>query len=61
MCEIPEKIMLEVETIIEKEHENVVKGMGYCHRYWARKKELLRERGYYWESPAETDPNTIYD
>lgn len=59
--EIPESIMHEVECRIEEEHKNVPKGLGYCHMYWARKKQLLKERGYDWKSPAELNPNIMYD
>lgn len=59
--EIPENIISEVEEIIEKEHQDVSKGLGYCHRFWARKKTLLKERGYDWKSPAELDGNTFFD
>lgn len=61
MCEIPDEIILEIEEIIEKEHQDVYKGLGYCHLYWTRKKELLKERGYDWKSPAELDKYAFYD
>lgn len=59
MDEIPENIISEVEEIIEKEHQDIPKGLGYCHLFWTRKKELLRERGYDWKSPAELEKNTL--
>ena len=58
---IPEEIEKEVDEQIEKEHENIPKGMGYCHMYWARKKVLLKERGYDWKSPAELNKNILFD
>lgn len=59
--EIPEEVEQEVERQIELEHANIPKGMGYCHMYWARKKVLLKERGYDWKSPAEQHPNILFD
>ena len=32
--------MIEIKPILEKEFENQF-GMGICHRYWYRKKELF--------------------
>jgi hypothetical protein len=36
-------------------------GMGRCHTYWARKKELLKSVGIDWKSPAECNPYIIFD
>ena len=58
---IPEKVIKEVEAIIDEEDKDFPKGMGYCHRFWYRKKQLLAERGYQWKSPAEENPNVIFD
>ena len=58
---IPEDIIKEVEAIIDEEDTDFPKGMGYCHRFWYRKKQLLEERGYHWKSPAEENPNIRYD
>lgn len=35
--------------------------MGNCHRYWSRKKELLRSVGIDWHSPAECNPYIKFD
>jgi hypothetical protein len=36
--------------------------MGYCHKYWYYKKKYLKEiYGIDWKSPAELNPNTIFD
>lgn len=59
--EIPKEVEEEVDRQIEMEHANVPKGLGYCHMYWARKKALLKEKGYDWKSPAEQHPNILFD
>lgn len=35
--------------------------MGSCHVYWSRKKKLLKSVGIDWRSPAECNPNIIFD
>jgi len=36
--------------------------MGMCHHLWRRQKEILRERhGIDWRSPAEMNPDIIFD
>ena len=36
--------------------------LGFCHEYWAVKKEVLREKyGIDWRSPAERYPHIIFD
>ena len=52
--------MLKINPILKKEFENQY-GMGICHRYWHRKKELLKECGVDWKSPAEMNPDVIFD
>lgn len=52
--------MLEINPILEKEFKNQF-GMGICHRYWYRKKELLKEYGIEWKSPAEMNPDIRFD
>lgn len=58
---IPEDIIKEVEAIIDEEDKDMPKGMGYCHRFWYRKKKLLAERGYSWKTPAEENPHIRFD
>ena len=57
---IPIQIEEDVEKIIEKEHEKLPKGLGYCYVFWNRKKELLKEKGYDWSSPADQNKHIIY-
>lgn len=35
--------------------------MGNCHRYWQKKKLLLKSIGIDWHSPAECNPNVLFD
>ena len=38
------------------------KGMGYCHRYWSVKKEILKkDYGIEWSSPANLNPHVYFD
>ena len=54
---------------IEKDVEAKVKAqigeggyMGYCHRFWACKKRILREEyGIEWRSLAEMNPGCNFD
>lgn len=61
MNEIPKEIIEEVEKQIKEEHKDIHKGLGYCHKFWARKKQLLKQKGYDWQTPAEKNPHIIYD
>ncbi len=56
-----EEAMKEIDPILDKEFPDDEYVMGTCHRYWARKKELLRRFGIEWKSPAEMNPFTIFD
>ena len=55
--------------LIEREMETLVRAktgkggyLGFCHEYWAVKKEVLREKyGIDWRSPAERYPHIIFD
>ena len=56
-------IFTEVEKLVEREMraDGSWGQFGSCHGYWARKKELLRERGIIWRTPQELHPSTCYD
>ena len=58
---IPGEIMREVEEILEERFQDFNKGRGFCHIYWYHKKELLRQKGYSWLSPADLNPNALFD
>lgn len=37
-------------------------GDGYCHLFWAEKKQILKEEyGIDWKSPAEMNMNITFD
>ena len=52
--------MARIQPMLDKEFENN-NVFGTCHRYWWRKKELLREKGIDWKSPAEMNPDIRFD
>ncbi len=48
------------EKILAKIGEN--RGMGYCHLYWATKRDiLLSDYGIVWKSPAIMNPGIRFD
>ena len=57
-----ENAMKKIDPILDKEFpEDAPPVMGTCHRYWARKKELLAKHGIEWKTPAEMNPMTRFD
>lgn len=55
-----------VEKEVDKKIEEILKDeprtIGFCHRYWSTKKKILREQyGIIWYTPAECNPDIIYD
>ncbi|MBQ8761804.1 MAG: hypothetical protein IJZ26_00585 [Clostridia bacterium] len=51
-----------VDEILKEEFKDVPKGIGFCHKIWARKKQLLKEMyGINWQSPADLNPRIIFD
>jgi len=54
------EVMKRVDEIIEVEYAYPF--LGSCHRVWGRKKELLKREGITnWKSPAEENPDTMFD
>ena len=54
--ELEKKINMKIEI------DGYKKGIGYCHIYWEYKKEILKkDYGIEWKSPAELNPNIIFD
>lgn len=52
----------EVEKKIDKILGNEPRRLGFCHLYWATKKKILHdEYGIIWYTPAECNPEVIYD
>jgi hypothetical protein len=57
---IPLLLRAALET--EAELEGCERGTGFCHLYWQTKKRILQERyGVSWKSPAEMNPELIFD
>ena len=55
------KIEKELQILIEKE-VGKARYPGYCHRYWAAKKRILREKyNINWKSPAELNQGVFFD
>ena len=46
----------------ESELAEVSRDIGFCHKFWALKKKILRRNyGIDWKTPAEMNPGTFYD
>lgn len=54
------KIQPQLEILSQQLNEDGY-GLGSCHRYWARKKELLKAQGIDWKTPAECNSSIIFD
>ena len=55
-------IEAEVEEKLKEKLKDIPECLGYCHMYWATKKELLKkEYGIDWKSPAEMNPHALFD
>ena len=51
-----------VDKIIEEEFKDKLTERGFCHTIWARKKQLLKEMfNIDWKTPAELNPNIIFE
>lgn len=56
------KIEVELKRKIEEEWGDKPYTLGSCHEYWYIKKRILKEDyGITWYTPAEENPNVIYD
>ena len=52
----------EREAAAELTAAGVHPGMGYCHLLWLRQKRILKEKhGIKWWSPAEMNPDILFD
>lgn len=58
---IPEEVMKEVEAKLEEIFKDDPRGIGFCHKYWSKKRTLLHERGYRWYSPQDFSPHEFFD
>ena len=56
------KEMLDEGKVKEVYKQHCIRGMGFCHSYWATKKSILKDKyGIDWKSPAEMNPQTCFD
>ena len=56
------KLISDVEDEVRAEMKrNGISGFGSVHTFWRLKKEKLKAKGIAWRSPAELNPNRIYD
>lgn len=52
----------EVEEKIDETLKDKTRMLGFCHFYWAAKKKILCEDyGIIWYTPAECNPDVMYD
>ncbi len=49
----------ESEEILAK--QKVVKTRGYCHKLWPEMKRILKEKHVDWKSPADLNPEILFD
>ena len=58
------KVLTKIQPLLDEintELDERGMGMGRCHIYWARKKELLKSQGIDWKTPAECNPHILFD
>ena len=56
-----QEAMKEIQPQLETEFAPNKHKLGLCHQIWARKKQLLAERGIDWKTPAEINPDIQFD
>lgn len=59
-----QKVMKKIQPELDRLNESLDKQglqLGSCHIYWARKKELLKNHGIDWKTPAECNPYIRFD
>ena len=61
LTEVYKRAMEAIQPVLDQAFPADEVAMGTCHRYWARKKALLAERGIEWKSPAEMNPDIRFD
>ena len=55
-------VMAVVDELAETELGDKVSCMGACHAFWAVKKRILKNQfGLGWSSPADLNPDVIFD
>ena len=55
-----------IEELVEQEIQQELgdepqEYMGFCHRYWAVKRNVLARHGIKWRSPAAMNPHVLFD
>lgn len=51
-----------VDKIVAEEFKNEINTIGICHAMWSRKKQLLKIMyDIDWQTPAELNPEIIFD
>lgn len=66
---IEKQVEREIQEILDEQDREFmdkhgcepIRGMGFCHRYWAIKREVLARHGIKWRSPAEMNPHVMFD
>ena len=56
-----EDVIYEVEKECDELLKNEPRHMGFCHRYWSVKREVLAKYGIQWRSPAVMNPRIRFD
>ena len=51
----------EAKRIVYERHGLSKHRRGIGHEIWTEQKRLLKEKGIDWKSPAEMNPNVIFD
>ncbi len=59
-----QEVMKKIQPELDRLNESLDKqdyGLGSCHIFWSRKKDLLKEHGIDWKTPAECNPYILFD
>ena len=56
------EIIQKAEREAEENLACIPRGRGFCHKLWAEKKRILREKyGIQWKSPSDMNPEILFD
>lgn len=51
-----------VDKYLDEKFKYVKKDLGFCHYYWGEKKDRLwKKYGMDWKTPAEMNPDILFD
>ncbi len=56
-----ENVIYDVERECHEILKDEPRHMGFCHRYWSVKREVLAKRGIEWKSPQAMNPRVRFD